>query len=415
MVLDDLAEVLGQLRELDPSALADAESIVSLHRHLATLEAVATRATASFDAAGDWAADGAQTAAAWITATCRVPKKAAQRRVRRGRELRFLPETERAWVGGDITGDHVEVMGRLRRPGTEEALARDEALLVDQATELTFAHFSRAAAYWGQLADPDGADKDAERRQGNRDAFLVQSFAGTWLGGMTLDPVRGAIVAGELERIDTELFEADRAGAKALLGRDPGPGDTLARTPGQRRADALVEMAVRSQGCPAGTRRPAPLFTVLVGWETLHGRTCELENGTVVPPGSLLPWLDGADVERATVAPGGRVTIGCTTRLVPEVTGRVTGADLERAVGHPGTRSEISPHTRLFTGATRRAIEVRDRQCTHPFCDRPARWAEIDHIQPWALGGLTTQENGRLLCRFHNRLRNQRPPPATAA
>ena len=212
MVLDDLAEVLGQLRELDPSALADAESIVSLHRHLATLEAVATRATASFDAAGDWAADGAQTAAAWITATCRVPKKAAQRRVRRGRELRFLPETERAWVGGDITGDHVEVMGRLRRPGTEEALARDEALLVDQATELTFAHFSRAAAYWGQLADPDGADKDAERRQGNRDAFLVQSFAGTWLGGMTLDPVRGA------------SWPASSNGSTPNCSRPTGPG-----------------------------------------------------------------------------------------------------------------------------------------------------------------------------------------------
>ena len=65
---------------------------------------------------------------------------------------------------GDITGAHVDVMVPLRRPETEEALARDEALLVDQATELTFAQFNRVAAYWEQLADPDGADKDAERR-----------------------------------------------------------------------------------------------------------------------------------------------------------------------------------------------------------------------------------------------------------
>ena len=203
---------------MDPSALADPESIVALHRHLATLEAVTTRATAAFDAAGDWAPDGAQTAAAWITTTCRVPKSQAQRRVRRGRELRFLPETERAWVGGDITGDHVDVMVSLRRPETEEALARDEALLVDQARNLTFAHFSRAAAYWGQLADPDGADQDAERQRARRDVYLVQSFGGTWLGAD--DPRPGQ--RGHRGR------GARTAGGRAVRGR-PGRGQSHPR------------------------------------------------------------------------------------------------------------------------------------------------------------------------------------------
>ena len=84
----------------------------------------------------------------------------------------------------------------------------------------------------------------------------------------------------------------------------------------------------------------------------------------MVPPGALLPWLDRADLERAVFAPGRRV--------------------------------EISPRTRLFMGATRRAIEVRDRQCTHAYCDVAAPSCQVDHIQPWALGGPTTQENGRL-------------------
>ncbi|MFZ0249420.1 MAG: HNH endonuclease signature motif containing protein, partial [Acidimicrobiales bacterium] len=35
-----------------------------------------------------------------------------------------------------------------------------------------------------------------------------------------------------------------------------------------------------------------------------------------------------------------------------------------------------------------------------------------DHIQTWADGGETTQDNGRLLCGFHNRLRNQREAKA---
>ncbi|MHB1721261.1 MAG: hypothetical protein ACYCV1_14270 [Acidimicrobiales bacterium] len=32
-------------------------------------------------------------------------------------------------------------------------------------------------------------------------------------------------------------------------------------------------------------------------------------------------------------------------------------------------------------------------------------------MEPFSQGGKTTQDNGRLLCAFHNRARNQRPPP----
>ncbi|MHB1547555.1 MAG: HNH endonuclease signature motif containing protein, partial [Acidimicrobiales bacterium] len=54
----------------------------------------------------------------------------------------------------------------------------------------------------------------------------------------------------------------------------------------------------------------------------------------------------------------------------------------------------------------------RDRTCTHPTCEVSAERCQVDHIVPWAAGGPTTQENGRLLCGYHNRLRNQRPPPS---
>lgn len=164
----------------------------------------------------------------------------------------------------------------------------------------------------------------------------------------------------------------------AVLGRDPTAGE-LSRTSSQRRADALVEMATRSRTAPADGRRPDPLLSVLVGYETLHGRICELAQGTVVSPGSLLPWLDKAY--------------------------------FERVVFEPAARIEVSATARLFTGATRRAIELRDRECTHPFCDASAEACQVDHIIPSAANGPTTQENGRILCGFHNRMRNQRPPP----
>ncbi|HEX4245426.1 MAG TPA: DUF222 domain-containing protein [Acidimicrobiales bacterium] len=373
----DMTEAIDHLVESDPSTFADAESIEALMRQFSRLEAVVTERVAAFDVSGDWAPDGARTAAAWLARRCRLPKHQARRMVHRGRELRHLPACERAWKEGTITGAHVDTLAAVRRDSTEELLQRDEKVLVDQATTLRFEDYVRVVGYWEQRADPNGAEDHAEKALARRDVYLEQSFLGTWLGKMTLDPISGAIVANELSRLERELFESDWSEARDRLGREPAVSD-LSRTPGQRKSDALVEMATRSGTAPATGRRPAPLFSVFVDYESLNGPILELAQGTVVTPGSLVPWLDEAIIERAVFGPGPRVDIGCRTRL--------------------------------FTGATRRAIELRDRECTHPYCDGSAP-CQVDHIIPYSQGGFTTQENGRLLCGFHNRLRNQRPPP----
>ena len=379
MGLEALVDAIDGLIAEGAGAHADAASVTTLVRQLTRLESVVTNAVASFDASGDWAADGAKTAAAWMATACRLPRAAGHRMVRRGRHLRHLPVVAQAFEDGDLTSAHLDVMGGVREQRTEEALARDEELLVKQAKRLRFEQFARAVAYWGQLADPDGTEDAAEERRTRRDVYLEPSFSGMYLGRMTLDPVSGSIVANELNRIERELFKADWARAREELGRQPTVAD-LWRTPAQRRADALVEMATRSAVVrPDGIRPPAPLFTVLVDWPTLSGRVCELAEGVVVSPGELVDWLCVADLERAVMSPAGRVEVGVRQRL--------------------------------FTGATRRAIEVRDRECVHPFCDVPGERCEVDHITLWSEGGSTTQDNGRLLCGFHNRLRNQRPPP----
>ena len=68
---------------------------------------------------------------------------------------------------------------------------------------------------------------------------------------------------------------------------------------------------------------------------------------------------------------------------------------------------------RLFTGALRRAIELRDRTCTHAYCDAPVWRCDVDHRIPYAADGPTTQDNGRLYCPFHNHDRQKpwHPPP----
>ena len=377
MTLEALEEAIDDLAE-NVSLYSDGPSVEALHRALSRLEAVVTHAAAGFDTSGEWALEGAKTPAAWLATRTRMPRREAHRRFRLAQALRHLPACEQAWRDGEVSSAHVDALAHRRRPGTEESLHRDEKLLVDQARTLRFEDFTRALAYWGQHADPDGSEHHARDLSGGRDVFITESFDGVWLGQMTLDPVSGAIVASELRRLEDELFEADWTEASQRLGKDPTSGD-LERTSAQRRADALVEMATRSKSTPPQARRPAPLFSVLVGYETLHGRVCELAQGAAVTPGSLVPWIDRAYIERAVFELGPRVDVSATARL--------------------------------FTGATRRGLEIRDRRCTHPYCDRPAAECEADHIVPFAQGGPTTADNGRILCRFHNRLRNQRPPP----
>ncbi|HEY1466936.1 MAG TPA: DUF222 domain-containing protein [Acidimicrobiales bacterium] len=379
--IQTLQEAIDRLADAGPLVPADPESIEALMRQRARLDAVVTEAAASFDASGDWAPDGAKTAAAWLGRRCRIPTGQARTLIRRGRVLSHLPAYARAWSSGAINAAHVDTVAAVRNPSTEEALARDEQVLCEQATTLSFDRYVKAVSYWHQFADPDGIETSHDKRVASRDVYLEQSFDDMWLGHMTMDPLSGAVVSDELGRLEHELFEAEWAKAKERLGREPTVSD-LERTAGQRRCDALAEMAKRSRTAPANGRRPAPLISVLVDFPTLAGRICELANGTVLPPGALLPLLDEAFIERAVYRPDNRV--------------------------------EVSETARLFTGATRRAIELRDRECTHPYCDLPASACQADHIIPYAEVGPTTQENGRLLCGFHNRLRNPRPPPAAA-
>jgi hypothetical protein len=122
---------------------------------------------------------------------------------------------------------------------------------------------------------------------------------------------------------------------------------------------------------------------VVIDLESLK-RTCELWNGTVVTPGSLVPWLDDAWVERIVYAAPSRVV-------------------------------DVGVRRRFFTGATRRAIQVRDRFCSSEFCDLPAEECEIDHDEPYAAGGITTTDNGNPKCGYHNRWKDKHrraPPPS---
>jgi hypothetical protein len=288
-----------------------------------------------------------------------------------------MPLVEDAWLAGDVSADHVDVLAGACSEARRETFARDEKVLLGHTKHLRFRDFWRAVRYWEQLADPDGVEDEAADERAKRALFLSESFRGTWLGKMTFDPVSGTIINNELKRIEEQLFEADWAEARSRLGDRVTPAD-LRRTPAQRRADALVEMAIRSRTAPADGCRPEPLFSVLVDYPTFAGRICELANGTVVTPGSVVPWLPQSWIER--------VVFDGPSRII-----------------------DLGVRKRLFTGALRRAVQLRDRECFHEYCDVPAEDCQVDHVVPYAAGGETTQDNGRAACAFHNRERHRRP------
>jgi hypothetical protein len=371
--LDALAVM--DLDDLSGDDLTDA--VMELQHLRGTLDVSEARVLARWESRGEWRPSGAKTAAAWLAWKQHLPIAVARQRLRHARAIRDLPDIEQAWAAGEIDRSHVTTMLSKRTPRTMRAFERDHHVLLKGARTVGFIDFKAHCDRWEMLVDPDGAEQDAVDEKAGREAHLSQSFRGMWFGKMTLDPISGEIVGTTLRLIEQDLFEADWAEAKARLGREPNVLE-LSRTPAQRRADALVEMAIRARTAPKDGRRPAPLFSVLVGYETFVGPILELANRAAITPGTAVEWLDDAYVER----------------VVFDSPSRVIDVGVER---------------RFFTGALRHGIEIRDRTCFHPSCDELPLFPQIDHIQPASEGGPTTQGNGRLGCGFHNRWRNHHP------
>src|SRR5690606_15974227 len=154
----------------------------------------------------------------------------------------------------------------------------------------SYISFKRTCDRFEQVVDPDGAEHKAAADRACRSVTLAQSYKGMYYGRIVLDPVAGHILEDTIREIEREMFEADRAEAKARLGRQPAILE-LGRTSEQRRADALVEMAIRARTAPKDGQRPRPLFTVIVGLETLKGPILELFNRTQITPGTAVPHL----------------------------------------------------------------------------------------------------------------------------
>jgi hypothetical protein len=378
---DRLDTAIGDLLALDPDQLTDGELhelVVAVQRQTHRLAAARAKLISVWDRRGVWSDDGSRTAAHRLSREASMSAGSAKVELRRARQLRSMPHTAAALASGALSPDHVDLLARANHGNRTQLFADHEATLVEQCQLLRFPDACRMVDYWRQRADAEATEDEAERLHAARHATVVTTIDGVVDVRAVLDPVGGAAFKAELDRLERQLYLADK-------------NSGTVRTVGQRRADALVAMAERSRTSKPGGLRPRPLITILVG-ETSFAHVCELAAGTVIAPGQVVPLLSQADLERVVF----------------------DGPDRVIAVSR----------RRRFTGALRRAIEVRDRHCQHPSgCDEPAENCDVDHKLPYTDGGETSQENGELKCRPQNRDKakrdkkprrqppEQRPPP----
>ncbi|MYA75445.1 MAG: DUF222 domain-containing protein [Acidimicrobiaceae bacterium] len=401
--LDDVADALQLASKLEygdlPGAVL-ADSAVRIAELKAQLEALEAEIVAAYDASGDWAVSGHRTVGAALSHRTRVRRSEANQTVHLARTLRAMPVVADAFGRGEIKLCHAR---RLAKASVRDGFSDAETLLCNQACTLSYRAFDKAVSYWEHLVDADAAEHDATFKEQRREFHASMTFDGMGRLDGWLDPIGFEEFRNALERIEAELFNNDLKDAQAdHIDRHTAE---LWRTPAQRRADALVEMARRATAVPEGAKTPEPLVIIHMDKPTFE----EGLNGTL---GLNLFNHEPAQADRGPLsAEAGRL---CETDSGAVIT--PTQAVEQALRGHirrlvyesPGVILDYGRSTRLFTGALRQAIQARDRTCSHTGCDLPARLCEIDHITEWQHGGTTTHTNAATRCSYHHR--HHKPP-----
>jgi hypothetical protein len=354
-IKEGLDHLPAWLATLDDAQLG--EALIETREVIDRAEAVFASGVRRFDTSGQYRADGALSVIAWLRSNCKLSGGAAAERVEVARALDQLPKTEAAFARGDVGYQHVAVLARAAEHVGVAAVRKAEASLLQAAESMDPGQFTGVAKHFEHRVDAAAVLEEANRAHERRYVHVGEPMdVMVRLDGL-LDAEGGAILRTALN-----------------AGMLPGKDDD--RTPGQRRADALVDLCRRKAGGSATGAGPRPHLVIRASLDTLLGT-----------PG----------------APAGELEVGGS---VPAETVRRLACDaaLTRITGRGELEAEISHASRSIPPSTRRAVEARDRRCVAGSCDRPPQWTDCHHLQHWTQGGPTQLPNLVLLCRRHHRM-----------
>lgn len=459
---DVLTDVEGLLDELAGTVATDVASgvgmdgvgasrLVGVSGRLrvagARLDAVRWSVLPRIEAAGLWAQSGARTFAVWLARTEDVQTMTARRDVRTARALRdHLPATLTKALAGEIGIDKVralvdvattstERINALAAPaidlatveqaptpvgdntadGTDVAAGADsptgsndgsgdsptwEEQLLDWSTENGPDRFRGLVRYFARHADPD-ADERGHRKAKDREYLdIAPTLGGYHLSGFLTEEHGLALTTA----------------IGSIMGA-PTVGDD--RSPGQRRAQALADLArIVLDNAHTGTGAAVrPHLSVTVSWTELQALAAKRQvqvvrgAGSTSVTGTGVALLDGVT---GLGAPGIKSLI-TTPAVFTETNTPVPASVLRRiACDSQVTRIVFGPDSqvldvgrtqRTITGQLRKAVIARDKHCVLGQCAQPPSRCEVHHaIRHWADGGETSVTNAALLCWYHHDL-----------
>jgi hypothetical protein len=364
-----LAEATRVLGEEEVGAAGDAAlgaQIRALWILLSRLQAQLSRRIAVFEERGAPARDGARSIRDWLRHRLRVDGTEAARQATVATAFATRPRAATAYLRGEISTDHALAICEAGWQLGDATMARGaERTLVDRARREPPGRVRRLARRLRERADPAGG-LQAFRLVHEERWFDVVRTAG------------GAIaLRGQLGPADGELLLTALAAQQA--GADPA-GGPAARSSAQRHADALAAVcrsALRADVRWLGDR---PRVTVTVPLHALRD----------VPPHGEAVFGSGEPVPAETAR-----RLACDARVVPAV------------LGSASEPLDIGAETATVPQGVRRALELRDRRCRFPGCDRPPAECEAHHERHWSGSGPSTVDNLLLLCPHHHVLAHE--------
>ena len=346
-------------QDLQPSA-SGAEIGEELKRVLHERDLLDLRASdlaARFAGTDEYDEQGCATAIDWIRLNCHLTSTAAADLVSVGKNLRRMPESVQAVSNGEIGFAHLKAMAR-----TAAALGTkfDEAPLLDKARESSPGKFYYLCQHYRHAADRKGFEAEQKEQVENRMLWISTAEDGTVQLTGYFDPEGGATLRTALEPL------ARRSGAHDDRSRE------------KRLADAAVEVAAHAleMGLIPQQGSQRTHLQVTTSLETLLG----------------LPGAPAADLEFASLPISSKTVerLACDSSVT-----RIL-------LGSNSMVIDVGRAKRTISGPARKALNVRDRGCTWPGCERPASWTSGHHIQHWLHGGNNQPPNLTLLCYRHH-------------
>ncbi|HET6311615.1 MAG TPA: DUF222 domain-containing protein [Candidatus Nitrosotalea sp.] len=336
---------------------AEAEEVKQLVHQADLLLLRAADAAARFAATKYFDEHGYATAIDWMRFNCRLTSTAAADLIAVGKNLHRLPESVQAVANGEIGFAHVKPMAR-----TANAVGSkfDESLLLEKARDNSAGKFYFICNHYRHSADRDGYEAEQKELVENRKLWISTCEDGSVLLNGIFDPEGGATLRTALEP----------------LARKSGAHDDRSRE--KRFADAAVELAAHGLDS---------------GWIPQQGsQRTHLQVTTTLETLLGLPGAPAADLEFASLPISSKTVerLACDSSLT-----RIL-LDSKSVV------IDVGRAKRTISGPARKALNVRDKGCTWPGCERPASWTSGHHLKHWIRGGSNQPPNLTLLCYRHH-------------